>query len=303
MCIRDRDKATGNTSYRKADRAKVAELRANPNISSVEITGRKEGDPTDDEKSGGKKAKRDYDGDGKIESGSKEHAGAVHNAIQRKKGGVADGQDTRKEEVEELDEIVGAVAGVAKVGALAAKGVAKAAPVVAKGVVKGAKVAGKAISKGAKIANRAGKKVKKAVDTADKATDVALKMQELDRREKAKNQTNEEVIYEKEEKGEKKLDTMKGKNKVVINPKLGEQAEKNEVSPEDKKQLQMKKRMLQKKMMMQKQAMQMQRQGKLALNYAEESNEIRYCPKCDNCLLYTSPSPRDQRGSRMPSSA
>ena len=25
--------------------------------------------------------------------------------------------------------------------------------------------------------------------------------------------------------------------------------------------------------------------------------------KCNNCLLYTSPSPRDQRGSRMPSSA
>ena len=96
--IRVTDKATGNTSYRKADRAKVAELRANPNISSVEITGRKEGDPTDDEKSGGKKAKRDYDGDGKVESGSKEHAGVVHNAIQRKKGGVADGQDTRKEE-------------------------------------------------------------------------------------------------------------------------------------------------------------------------------------------------------------
>ena len=63
--IRVTDKATGNTSYRKADRAKIAELRANPNISSVEITGRKEGDPTDDEKSGGKKAKKDYDGDGK----------------------------------------------------------------------------------------------------------------------------------------------------------------------------------------------------------------------------------------------
>ena len=27
------------------------------------------------------------------------------------------------------------------------------------------------------------------------------------------------------------------------------------------------------------------------------------CPKCEHCLLYTSPSPRDQRGSRMPSSA
>ena len=32
--------------------------------------------------------------------------------------------------------------------------------------------------------------------------------------------------------------------------------------------------------------------------------EIAYCPERFNpCLLYTSPSPRDQRGSRMPSSA
>ena len=42
---------------------------------------------------------KDYDGDGKIESGSKEHAGSVHNAIQRKKGLKPDGKDTRKEEV------------------------------------------------------------------------------------------------------------------------------------------------------------------------------------------------------------
>ena len=27
------------------------------------------------------------------------------------------------------------------------------------------------------------------------------------------------------------------------------------------------------------------------------------CDRCGRCLLYTSPSPRDQRGSRMPSSA
>ena len=47
-----------------------------------------------------KKASKDYDGDGKIESGSKEHAGAVHNAIQKKKGLKPDGKDTRKEEVE-----------------------------------------------------------------------------------------------------------------------------------------------------------------------------------------------------------
>ena len=45
-----------------------------------------------------KKAKKDYDGDGKVESGSKEHAGVVHNAIQRAKGGKPDGKDTRKEE-------------------------------------------------------------------------------------------------------------------------------------------------------------------------------------------------------------
>ena len=94
--VRVTDKATGNTSYRKADRAKIAQLRANPNIASVEITGRKKAD--DAYEGGDKKAKKDYDGDGKIESGSKEHAGAVHNAIQRKKGGVADGKDTRKEE-------------------------------------------------------------------------------------------------------------------------------------------------------------------------------------------------------------
>ena len=51
-----------------------------------------------------KKAEKDYDGDGKIESGSKEHAGAVHNAIQKKKGLKPDGKDTRKEQIEaEID--------------------------------------------------------------------------------------------------------------------------------------------------------------------------------------------------------
>ena len=70
----------------------------------------------------------DRDGDGEVESSSKEHAGVVHNAIQRAKGGKEDGKDTRKEE----------------------------------------------------------------------------------------------VIYEKEENGEKKLDVMKGKNTIKVNPSLGE---------------------------------------------------------------------------------
>ena len=91
------DKKTGNSYHRYATRAKIAELRANPNIASVEMSHYGEGDTK-------KKAKKDYDGDGKVESSSKEHAGAVHNAIQRRTGGTPDGQDTRKEEVEVVDE-------------------------------------------------------------------------------------------------------------------------------------------------------------------------------------------------------
>jgi len=74
------------TTYRKrTTRAEISRLRSNPNVSSVEMT-RYGVDGL---------AKKDYDGDGKIESSSKEHAGAVHNAIQRKIGGTPDGQDTR----------------------------------------------------------------------------------------------------------------------------------------------------------------------------------------------------------------
>ena len=34
-----------------------------------------------------------------------------------------------------------------------------------------------------------------------------------------------------------------------------------------------------------------------------DTDELEGLPESDRCLLYTSPSPRDQRGSRMPSSA
>ena len=82
--------------------------------------------------------------------------------------------------------------------------------------------------------------------------------------------------------GEKKLDVMKGKNTVKVNPSLGEsikaelaalKAKKDQEmaeavaaagpSPEEKQQLMMKDKMLKKKIMMQKQTMQMQKQGKL----------------------------------------
>jgi len=187
------DKATGNTSYRKADRAKIAELRANKNISSVEITGRKEPDDAykgDPKPAGGKKAKKDYDGDGKIESGTAEYMGSRDKAIKR------------------------------------------------------------AMAKEEFIADA-----------------------------------------KEEDKEDKKLDVMKGKNEVKINPSLGEsikaeldalKAKKVEEamaaakeagpSPEERQQLMNKDRMLKKKIMMQKQAMQMQKQGRLALNYSEEAN-------------------------------
>jgi len=98
--VRVTDRETGNTYVRNATRAKIAELRANKNIASVEMTGY--GEPTKSEKTKGAqtaaaKAGKDYDGDKKIESPSKEHAGSVHNAIQKKKGGKQDGQDTRSE--------------------------------------------------------------------------------------------------------------------------------------------------------------------------------------------------------------
>ena len=84
---------SGKSYVRYANRDKITQLRQNSNIKSVEMT--EYGEPYEGSRK--KKAKKDYDGDGKVESPSKEHAGAVHNAIQRKKGGKPDGQDTRSE--------------------------------------------------------------------------------------------------------------------------------------------------------------------------------------------------------------
>ena len=95
--VRVKDRASGSSYVRYATREKIAELRANPNISSVELTDH--GDSGEDDRGDRTAAAKrgDYDGDGKKESSSKEHAGVVHNAIQRKMGGTPDGQDTRRE--------------------------------------------------------------------------------------------------------------------------------------------------------------------------------------------------------------
>ena len=78
--IRVKDKKTGKSYVRTATRAKISELRANPNISSVEMTGygKDYAAPTD-----GKKAKKDYDGDGKVESGTDEYMGSRDKAIKK----------------------------------------------------------------------------------------------------------------------------------------------------------------------------------------------------------------------------
>jgi len=103
------------TPYRRyADSKKIHQLRKNPQITSVTPTQygtpyegeRKKGEQTAAalQAPRGKKAKKDYDGDGKKESSSKEHAGVVHNAIQRATGGKPDGKDTRKKNNEDYSD-------------------------------------------------------------------------------------------------------------------------------------------------------------------------------------------------------
>ena len=178
--VRVTDRETGNTSYRKADRAKISELRANKNISSVEITGRKEvddaykGDPKPNY--GGKKAKKDYDGDGKVESGTAEYMGSRDKAIKK---------SMAKEEY--IDE----------------------APYQVMGSPDGKKE--KKIGKPVKSRNYADSRAAELADT-HKETGGQYRSKYV-----------EEVIYEKDDNGEKKLDVMKkGKNTVKINPSLGE---------------------------------------------------------------------------------
>jgi hypothetical protein len=102
--VRVEDK-NGRGYTRRADREKISQLRANPNIARVEIISTDPnkktayGDPYEGEVRRGEqtaaaKAGKDYDEDGEVESGAKEYRGAVHNAIQRRRGGKPDGQDT-----------------------------------------------------------------------------------------------------------------------------------------------------------------------------------------------------------------
>ena len=146
--IRVTDKASGKTYYRKATRSKIAELRKNPNISSVEMTSF--GDTYD---------RSDKKGD-KLDPVGKED-GDVNN-------------DGKKDKTDKY-------------------------------LLNRRKAIGKAIAK-----------------------------------EEFIREVN--VEDENQDSNEKKIDVMKGKNKVIVNPKLGEQMESP--TPEEKMQLQQKKRMI-----------------------------------------------------------
>ena len=150
------------------------------------------------------------------------------------------------------------------------------------------------------IQNQGGKKAKKDYDGDGKIESGTAEY--MGSRDKAikKAMAKEEFIADakEEDKEEKKLDVMKGKNEVKINPSLGEsikaeldalKAQKVEEamaaakeagpSPEERQQLMNKDKMLKKKIMMQKQTMQMQKQGRLPLNYSEECEKCEKTPK------------------------
>ena len=108
--VRVTDTSKGTSYVRFATRDKITDLRRK----GLKVERTEHGDPREDEAKhgtqtasvlGGGKAKKDYDGDGKLESPAKEHAGAVHNAIQRKRGGVPDGQDTSSVKEDYIREI------------------------------------------------------------------------------------------------------------------------------------------------------------------------------------------------------
>ena len=93
--VRVVDKNSKQTDYRYATRKQIDQLRKNP-FTKVEMSAHDKAHDKGQPGVSSSKPKLDHDGDGKIESSSKEHAGVVHNAIQRATGGVPDGKDTRK---------------------------------------------------------------------------------------------------------------------------------------------------------------------------------------------------------------
>jgi len=241
--IRVKDKKTGREYYRKADRAKISELRANPNISSVEITGRRSEDTYD--KTGQKTAKvkagkgldpvgaedSDINNDGKVDKSDsylKNRRKTIGKAI------------AKEEVIYEKEE-----SGDKKLDIMKGKNNVKVNPTI-------------------------GEKMDLA--KADMG-DVIKDFQKSDAPQfqgKSKKERQKMAIAAKltAERGGKKL-----------GEQVSDEEEKQGPSPEERQQLSMKDKMLKKKIMMQRQTMQLQRQGRLPLNYNEEAEKGCSCNK------------------------
>ena len=128
--VRVTDKKGKKTYVRMADRKKIGELRKGDEVSSVEMTGYGVPNEEKGKKKVVKKAKKDFDGDGKLESPEAEYKGSKDKAI--KKAVASEGAlvDVAKE--------------AEKVGGAAKRKVKSGAKKVVKGT---ARLAGKAIKK------------------------------------------------------------------------------------------------------------------------------------------------------------
>ena len=229
--IRVTDKKTGNTYVRNATRAKIAELRANPNISSVEMTGY--GEISGDEKSKGAKTAKAKAGKGLDPVGQEDkdvdndgdHDKSDKYLLKRRKA-VGKAIATRKEELELTEK-------------------KREETHIGGGNLK--KLAGKATK-------RIDADVDGDVDKNDpKAGDYGEFVPSPDGKKRVYTKIKEDFISEvkeKEEDKDKKLDIRKGvKNKVKVFPEVKEQVEEKpkRVDPAQKRAQMQKVNLLQRK--------------------------------------------------------
>ena len=224
--VRVKDKKTGSSYIRFATRDKISQLRSDPKIASVEMTDEgqtpeERGEKKAQAAGGGdqKKAKKDYDGDGKVETGSQEYLGSRDKAIKKamKKRSVT----TEDSDITEMDRNMGGLGLATNVigsGIKALKQVtdlgAKSA-VGAGGIGVGVK-AGKMIHDAIKYArekNKPKNNIKSSYDTpmSDWRQDLKEIMGEVEKSEE-----------KKKEKGKK------AKNKIAINPDTDDEKNKYE---------------------------------------------------------------------------
>ena len=110
--VRVKDKKTNSSYIRFATRDKIAQLRSDPKIASVEMTDEgqtpeERGEKKAQAAGGGsqKKAKKDYDGDGKVETGSQEYLGSRDKAIKKamkKRSVTTEAQSNWREDLKEI---------------------------------------------------------------------------------------------------------------------------------------------------------------------------------------------------------